>query len=117
LKELKTTLQMEVLRCKTVDRVLKEMHVFALAYNLARVVLGAVARRQRLPIGRLSFIDAVRWLKSAKQGSALCKLVVNPDRPDRVGPRVVKRRPKNYDRMTRPRADLRRRLLEGTVAA
>jgi hypothetical protein len=65
----------------------------------------------------LSFIDAVCWLRSAKQGSALCKLVVNPNRPDRVEPRVVKRRPKEYDRMTRPRAELRRRLLEGVVAA
>src|SRR5271165_5539006 len=37
LKELKTTLRMETLRCKTVDGVLKEMYVFALAYNLARV--------------------------------------------------------------------------------
>jgi len=117
LKDLKTTLRMETLRCKTVDGVLKEMCVFAIAYNLARVVLAAAARRQRLPIGRLSFIDAVRWLRSAKQGSALCKLVVNPDRPNRVEPRVVKRRPKNYDRMTRPRAELRRRLLEGVVAA
>ena len=86
-------------------------------YNLARVVLGAATRRQRLPIGRISFIDAVRWLRPAKQGSALCKLVVNADRPDRVEPRVVKRRPKEYDRMTRPRAELRRRLLEHPVAA
>ena len=117
LRDLKTTLHMDVVRCKTVDGVLKELYVFALVYNLARVVLGAAARRQRLPIGRLSFIDAVRWLRSAKQGAALCKLVVNPDRPDRVEPRVVKRRPKEYDRMTRPRAELRRRLLEGTVAA
>ena len=67
---------------------------------------------------RCSFrLDAVRWLRSAKQGAALCKLVINPDRPDRVKPRVVKRRPKEYDRMTRPRAELRRRLLEGAVAA
>ena len=47
----------------------------------------------------------------------MCKLVVNPDRPDRVEPRVVKRRPKEYNRMTRSRAELRRRLLEGAVAA
>lgn len=39
-RELKTTLHMEVLRCKTLDGVLKELYVFALAYNLARVVLG-----------------------------------------------------------------------------
>ena len=117
LRELKTTLHMDVLRCKTVDGVLKELYVFALVYNLARVVLGAAARRQGLPIGRLSFIDAVRWLRSAKAGAVLRKVVVNPDRPDRVEPRVVKRRPKEYDRMTRPRAELRRRLLEGAVAA
>jgi prepilin-type N-terminal cleavage/methylation domain-containing protein len=40
-----------------------------------------------------------------------------PDRPDRVEPRVVKRRPKEYDRMTRPRAELRRQLLEGKAVA
>jgi hypothetical protein len=44
-------------------------------------------------------------------------LVVNPYRPDRVEPRVVKRRPKESDRMTRPRAELRRELLEGTAVA
>jgi hypothetical protein len=97
--------------------IITESYVVALVYNLARVVLGAAARRQRLPIGRISLIDAVRWQRSAEQGSALCKLVVNPDRPDRVEPRVVKRRPKEYDRMTRPRDELRRRLLEHPVAA
>jgi len=117
LRDLKTTLNMDKLRCKTVDGVLKELHVFVLVYNLARVVLCAAARRQGLPIARLSFIDAVRWLRSAKTGEVLRKLVVNPNRPDRVEPRVVKRRPKEYDRMTQPRAELRRRLLEGPLAA
>jgi hypothetical protein len=117
LRELKTTLHMDVLRCKTVNGVHKELCVFAMVYNLARVVLCAAARRQGLPIARLSFIDAVRWLRSAKAGEALGKLVVNPNRPDRVEPRVVKRRPKEYDRMTQPRAQLRRRLLEGPLAA
>ncbi len=117
LRELKITLCMDVLMYKTADGMLKELYVFALVYNLARVVLGAAARRPRLPIGRISFIDVVRWLRSAKQGSALCRLVVNPDRPDWVEPRVVKRRPKEYDRTTRPRAELRRRLLEHPVAA
>ena len=117
LRDLKTTLHMDTLRCKTVDGVLKELYVFALVYNLARVVLCAASRQQGLPIARLSFIDAVRWLRSAKPGEVLSKLVVNPDRPDRVEPRVVKRRPKEYDRMTRPRAELRQRLLEGPLAA
>ena len=117
LRDLKTTLHMDILRCKTVDGVLKELSVFALVYNLARVVLGAAARRQGLPIGRLSFIAAVRWLRSAKATAELEDLVVNPYRPDRVEPRVVKRRPKEYDRMTRPRAELRRELLEGKAVA
>jgi Transposase DDE domain len=117
LRDLKTTLHMDMLRCKTIDGVLKELHVFVLVYNLARVVLSAAARRQGLPIARLSFIDAVRWLRSAKTGEVLSNLVVNPNRPDRVEPRVVKRRPKEYDRMTQPRAELRRRLLEGPLAA
>jgi hypothetical protein len=38
-------------------------------------------------------------------------LVVNPIRPGRVEPRVVKRRPKQYYRMTEPRAELRKKLL------
>jgi hypothetical protein len=117
LRELKTTLHMDVLKCKTVNGVLKELHVFALVYNLARVVLGVAARRQHLPIGRLSFIDAVRWLRSAREGDALDKLVVNPYRPNRVEPRVVKRRPKEYDRMTRPRGELRAELLAGKAVA
>jgi hypothetical protein len=117
LRELKTTMRMDVLKCKTVDGVMKELHVFALAYNLVRVVLQAGARRQGLAIGRLSFIDALRWLETAQEGEALPRIVVNPDRPDRVEPRVVKRRPKEYDRMTRPRSELRTRMMAGTVAA
>ena len=110
-------MNMDVLKCKTVEGVLKEIHVFALVYNLVRVVLQAASRRQHMPIARLSHVDALRWLGSAHEGEALPQIVVNPDRPDRVEPRAVKRRPKEYDRLTRPRAELRRRLLEGKAVA
>jgi hypothetical protein len=93
LRDLKITMNMDVLKCKTVDGVLKEIHVFALVYNLVRVVLQAAARRQHMSIARLSHVDAFRWLGSAHEGEALPTIVVNPDRPDRVEPRVVKRRP------------------------
>ena len=56
-------------------------------------------------------------MASANEEEALPKIVVNPDRPDRVEPRVVKRRPKEYDRMTRRRAELRGQLLEGKAVA
>ena len=70
-----------------------------------------------MPIARLSHVDVFRWLGSATEGEALPRIVVNPDRPDRLEPRAVKRRPKEYDRLTRPRAELRRRLLEEKAVA
>jgi hypothetical protein len=69
------------------------------------------ARRQGREVERVSFVDALRWLADAEDGEDLPELVVNPDRPGRVEPRVVKRRPKNYMRMTRTRAEWRKRLL------
>ena len=75
-----------------------------------------MARLPSLPVN-LGHHHALRWLASAHEGEALPKIVVNPDRPDRVEPRMVKRRPKEYDRMTRPRGELRRQLLEGKAVA
>ena len=109
-RHLKTTMKMEVLHCHSVEGVLKELAMFALVYNLVRVVMLEAARRQKVPVERISFVDALRWLRTAKPGTALPKLVVNPHRPNRLEPRVVKRRPKQYPRMTKPRAKLRKDL-------
>ncbi len=106
----KTTMKMDVLKCKTVDGVLRELHVFALIYNLVRQVMVEAALRQNVPPTRVSFIDALRWLKSAQPGDELSKLVVNPDRPDRYEPRVRKRRPKKYKLMKKPRWQLKQEL-------
>jgi hypothetical protein len=81
-------------------------------YNLVRVVMLEAARRQHVDPSRISFIDALRWLTSARVGEELPDLVVNPVRPNRVEPRVIKRRPKNYPWMSRPRADMRKSLLD-----
>ncbi len=107
---LKTTMKMDVLKCKTVDGVLKELQVFALIYNLVRQVMLEAAKRQRVPVGRISFIDALRWLQTAQGGDELPKLVVNPHRPNRLEPRVRKRRPKQYPLMTKPRCQLKKEL-------
>lgn len=106
----KTTMKMEVLKCKTVEGVLKELHVFALIYNLVRQVILQAAERQRVPVQRISFIDALRWLKSATADDQLSRLMVLPNRPDRVEPRVKKRRPKKYKLMNKPRAQLKKEL-------
>jgi len=110
IRHLKTTMKMEVLRCQTVQGVLKELAAFAAVYNLTRLVMADAARRQGVSIGRLSFADALAWLRHAEPGDAPPRLKVVPLRPDRVEPRVLKRRPKPFDLMNQPRHELRKRI-------
>lgn len=108
---LKTTMNMNVLKCKTVSGVLRELYVFALVYNLVRQVMIEAARSQQVDVRRISFIDALRWLQTATPEDDLPPLVVNPLRPDRHEPRVRKRRPKQYPLMKEPRAKLKKKLM------
>src|SRR5271157_1210449 len=103
-------MRMDVLRCESEAGVLKELMVYAMVYNLIRVVMGEAARRQGVAVERISFIDAMRWLLDAQAGDDLPRLKVNPHRPGRVEPRVKKRRPKNYSLMRTPRSKLRKKL-------
>ena len=116
-RHLKTTMGMEVLHCQTVAGVLKELHVFAIAYNLVRLVMLEASRQQKVPLGRISFRDALRWLRDAPADSLLTPLVVNPPRPSRIEPRVLKRRMKEYTLMKKPRETLRKALLRKKKAA
>jgi len=117
LKSLKHTMKMDVLKCTTVEGVLKEMTVYAMAYNLVRLTMCRAAASQNVPPDRISFIDALRWLRDSKDGAEMPELVVNPTRPNRYEPRVRKRRPKQYPLMKEPRAELRKRLRELDLAA
>ena len=107
LRHLKTTMRLEVLHCRTVVGIKKEVAMFALVYNLVRLVMLEASRRQKVLLSRISFIDALRWLRSATPETPLRDLVVNPHRPGRIEPRAVKRRPKEYDRLNKPRKQLR----------
>ena len=108
LRHLKQTLKMDVCRCTTFVGVMKELLVFVLAYNLVRRVMVRAAERQQVEPDRISFVDALRWLRHAEPGEELPPLKVNPDRPGRLEPRARKRRPKQYDLLNKPRAVLRR---------
>jgi len=81
-------MKMDVLRCESEAGVLKEQMVYAMVYNLIRVVMGEAARRKGVAVERIRFIDAMLWLLDAKAGDGLPRLKVNPHRPGRVGPRV-----------------------------
>jgi hypothetical protein len=117
LAHLKTTLKMDVLRCETEEGVVKEMTTFAIVYNLVRLVMVEASRRQGVPAHRISFVDALRWLSSSPPGTPLPKLIVNPERPNRIEPRSKKRRAKKHSYMKQPRHVLRQRLLNQQVAA
>jgi DDE family transposase len=112
LAHLKTTMQMDVLHCKTVPGVLKELTVFAIVYNLVRLVMCQSATLQQIGVERISFLDALRWLGAPSTGMPLEALVVNPARPYRVEPRAKKRRPKPFPLMITPRHALRQQLVQ-----
>jgi hypothetical protein len=116
-RDMKTTLGMEVLKCKSVDGVRKEMIVYAVVYNLVCLVRARAAEKQETPADRISFIDVLRWLQTAQPWEEIPKFVVNPLRPNRHEPRVIKRRPKQYDLMKKPRAEYKKTLVSPRKAA
>jgi hypothetical protein len=119
-RDIKTSMGMEVLRCKTPKLVHKELEMFLVAYNLIRCLMAEASSRHGIGIGWLSFkgtVDSVRQFATAlaqargrkAQQCLLEKLleVIARDRlPERFGrsePRAVKRRPKPYPLLNRPR--------------
>jgi hypothetical protein len=111
IRHLKTTMNMDVLRCQTAQGVLKELAVFIIVYNLVRAVMLESARMQKVSPIRLSFADALAWVCHAEPGHQWPKLKVVPLRRGRTEPRAVKRRPKPFDLMNRPRDEMRKHCL------
>jgi hypothetical protein len=103
---LKTTMKMNVLKCKTLEGVLKELAVYLLVYNLVRLAMLRAAQEQNVCARQISFIDALRWLCCRMLGLAGVKrLIINPSRPGRWEPRALRRRIKPYDLLNCPRAE------------
>jgi hypothetical protein len=101
---LKTAMKMNVLKCQTVDGVMKELAAYLLVYNLVRLAMLHAASRQRQSVWRISFVDALRYLGVRLIGlSGVDRLIETPPRPGRHHPRVIRRRLKEYDLMNKPR--------------
>jgi len=109
LRHLKITLKMDELKCKTLDGVRKERAIFLLVYNLIRLIMLRCARRQKVNINRLSFADTLAWLRHGDPGATVA-VKINPLRPGRLEPRVLKRAKKQFPYMTIPRAQLKSQL-------
>lgn len=117
IRSIKTTLQMEVLRGKTPEMVRKEIWVHLLAYNMIRKIMVQAALKHNKKPRELSFKGALNVIISFRDRgilfenddkiySALLKAIARKlvgDRPGRQEPRVVKRRPKPFPRMQKPR--------------
>ena len=127
IRAIKTTLGMDVLRCKTPEMVVKEIWTHLLAYNLIRQsMLQAALAKKRSP-RQLSFTAALQTLGAswmilalADETMLLALVATNlkhlathliGDRPGRVEPRAIKRRPKPHPLLTKPRAEARAKLL------
>ena len=109
IRHLKITLGMDILKCKTLEMIRKERLVFLLVYNLIRLLMLKMARRQGTNVNRLSFADALAWLRFGDLQCAV-DLKINPLRDGRLEPRVLKRPKKQFSYMTLPRAQLKTQL-------
>lgn len=120
LRDIKTTLGMEALRCQSPSMARKEMLAFLIAHNLTRCVMAEAANLYDADLERLSFkgtLDAIRQYSAAISAARNRKmrnqlwqdLLINlvrdqvPLRPNRSEPRARKRRPKPYPLLTKPR--------------
>ena len=116
LRNIKATLGLGVLSCKTPAMAEKEIWVYLLAYNLIRLIMAQAAiHTNRLP-RELSFKHSLQlWLAWGRQGTAfghdadvsiLLVLIAQQrvgKRPGRIEPRALKRRPKPYPLLNKPR--------------
>ena len=116
LRNIKTTLGMDRLSCLHPNMALKEIWVYLLAYNLIRMMMAHAARQVHCLPRQLSFKHTVQICIALPQHRELMlhddrrellfELIAQQrvgNRPDRVEPRAVKRRPKNYPLLTEPR--------------
>ncbi len=117
IRNLKTTLGMTTLSCKTPEMGEKEMWVYLLAYNLIRLIMAQSALLADVLPRTLSFKHTLQlwqaWDGNPKQVNdqdntdKLLALVAEQsigNRPGRIEPRAVKRRPKPYPLLTKTRA-------------
>lgn len=119
-RDLKTTMGMEMLRCRSPAMVHKELLAFLIAHNFIRCLIAQAATAHHVCRSRISFkgsIDAarsfhqaIRLARSSREAQRLRQRLLHilahdliPSRPGRYEPRALKRRPKTYSFLTKPR--------------
>lgn len=116
LRNIKTTLGMEHLSCQTPEMAVKEIWVYLLAYNLIRLMMAQAALFAHQLPRQISFKHTVQmWIAWTRHGHGidttdklygLFVLIAQQrvgERPGRIEPRAIKRRPKPYPLLTKKR--------------
>lgn len=119
-RNIKVTMGMEQLACKTPEMVRKQLALQVVAYNLVRLIMLEAALAHRVALQRLSFKGATDLLRhfaprmararESRETNRLYKALLAciaageiPPRPGRREPRAVKSRCKGYETLTKPR--------------
>jgi hypothetical protein len=121
IRSLKSTMQMDVLRCKSPEMIHKEIWAHLLAYNLLRTVMAVAAAEDGIEPRQVSFtgakqavtafapkLEAARPEDRPALVDALLTVIAYHrvgDRPGRWEPRATKRRPKHGARLNQTRAE------------
>lgn len=116
--QIKTLLEMDVLRCKSPEMIEREVLMHRVAYNLVRSLMQQSAHLHHVPLERISFkgaLDTIRhWANviatasktPRKQDELIARMLeaiardLVSERTGRSEPRAKKRRPKNYQLLT-----------------
>jgi len=125
LRDIKTSMGMDVFSCKSPAMVELELWTYVIAYNLIRAVMADAALAHECDVGEISFMGTISTLRQwgpimagpgvsvegriAMYDAMLYYIVKDRlrQRPGRMEPRAKKRRPKNYQLLNKPRSEFR----------
>ena len=122
-RDIKTTMEIDILRCKSPNIIRKELLIHFIIYNYLRLLMLKATDKTDVPVRMISFKASVQALRqwepllkselSTREQTRLLSLLcdsiaasVIPIRSGRREPRCRKRRPKNYQLMTKPRHEM-----------
>ena len=123
-RDIKTTMGMDILRCKSPEMIRKEIMMHFIAYNCVRRIMYEAAEEADMPVRHISFKTSLQTLRSwepnlnqaklsRKERFRLISMLYESitqcpllQRPGRSEPRAVKRRPKGYHLLTKPRHEM-----------
>jgi hypothetical protein len=108
-RDLKVSQGMQRMSARTLTGARRELLGHVLLYNLVRTVMREAARRQKVPADRISYKDALRWLRlAADDGPAT--LLINQRRRRPAEPRRIKYPKQRYLPLKKTRDYYRKKL-------